>query len=33
MNEMPYVHVIQWSAIYLQFVREFPAELEFTGIE
>jgi hypothetical protein len=29
MNEMPYVHVIQWSAIYLQYGREFPAELEF----
>jgi hypothetical protein len=31
MNEMPYVHVIQWQAVYLQFLREFPAELEFAG--
>jgi hypothetical protein len=28
---MPFVHVIQWSAVYLQFMREFPAELEFYG--
>jgi hypothetical protein len=29
MNTMPMVHVIQWSAIYLQWGREFPVDLEF----
>jgi hypothetical protein len=29
MNEMPMARVIQWQAVYLQFGREFPVELEY----
>ena len=29
MNEMAFAHVIQWQAVFLQYIREFPVELEF----